>query len=135
VPLRFRFRDEGTVWTENGRSVYSIHSRRRARSSSESSAGCDGCAAGDLGVLLGVLAAVDLGVPLGVFAALEARLAAVCRGVGFAFDAVAFLRIVWILDARSRRTGDELFVSCSCFDALTVRVDSLFKLQCWKVRR
>ena len=47
-----------------------------------------------MGVLLGVLATVDLGVPFGVFAAFEARLAAVFRGVAFALDDVAFLRIV-----------------------------------------
>ena len=77
--------------------MYSSHSRRRDRSVSESSAGCDGCAVGDLGVfgvLLGVLELADLGVPLGVCAVLETRLAAVFKGVGFALDAVAFLRIV-----------------------------------------
>jgi hypothetical protein len=97
VAVRLRFLVKGTVWTEKGRSVYSSHSRKRTRSFSESSAGCDGCAVGDLGVLgvlLGVLALADLGVPFGVCAVLEMRLAADFNGAGFALDAVAFLRIV-----------------------------------------
>lgn len=109
VAVRLRFLVKGTVWTEKGRSVYSSHSRKRTRSFSESSAGCDGCAVGDLGVfgvLLGVFALADLGVPLGICAVLETRLAVGCNGVGFAFDAVAFLRIARILDARSRRNRE-----------------------------
>jgi hypothetical protein len=111
------------VWTENGLSLYSSHSRKRARSLSESSAGCGGCAVGDLGVLLGVLALVDWGITLGVFAVLEARLAAVFEGVGFALDAVAFLRILWVLDVRSRRIREGCVCLLFCvFDALTRRV-------------
>lgn len=91
------------MWTSNGRSVYSSHSRRRTRSFSESSAGCDGCAVVDLGVLLGVLALADLGVPLGVCAVFETRFAADFDEVGFALGAVAFLRILRDLYARSRR--------------------------------
>lgn len=77
---------------------------------------------GDLGVLLGVFALVDLGVPLGVCAVFEARLATVFNGVGFALVAFAFLTIVRIRDARRRRIREEWFVSCLCFDALTIRV-------------
>ena len=85
---------------------------------------------------MGVLALVDLGVPLGVCAVFEARLATVFFAVGFALDAVTFFGIVQIRDARSRRTREEWFVACSCFDALMIRVGSLastFELQCWKV--
>jgi len=63
------------------------------------------CAAGDLGILLGVfLALANLGVPLGVCAVLETRLLADFEGLGFAFDAVAFFRMVRLGAARSRGT-------------------------------
>jgi len=91
------------VWTVNGLSVYSSHSRKRKRSFSESSAGCNGGAVGDLRILLGVfLTLAILGVPLGVCAAFDSFLAADFNGVALAFEVVAFLRIVRLLAASSR---------------------------------
>lgn len=65
APLRFLFRDAGTVCTRNGLSASSRYSCNRLRSLSDNSAGC---AAGDLAALrsgaLGGLRVGVLGVPL-----------------------------------------------------------------------
>ena len=65
---------------------------------------------GVLGVLLRVLALADLGVPLGVCAVFETRLAVDFNGVGFALDAVAFLRIVRMRVAVGLGKGDLILV-------------------------
>jgi hypothetical protein len=120
VPVRFRFFDTGTVWTVNGLSVYSSHSRKRKRSFSESSAGCEGGAVGDLRILLGVfLALAILGVPLGVCAVFDSRLAADFNGVALAFEVVAFLGIVRLL-AASSRTARMYGLSVQVFEVMTL---------------